>query len=454
MAARFIGYLYGALVASAAALELNFVRDCGGVGDGTTLNDDAWASCTSRISAAAGGTIYVPSGDFLSSPFNITTSSTTLILGGGATLRATPDAARWPLVLPLPSLGSCREFPNVFLRYSAFLTIWNASNVHITTNASAGEVPGALYGDGPVWWDRRKAKTLGRDPGALLELMYSDHVEVDGIHVLLSPYYHVHPFASSFLHFHDMRIDSLHGGSETDGLDPDSSHDILIERVIIDTGDDAIAVKSGWDQPGIDFAMPSYNILIRDSYLSTGANAFCMGSEMSGGIYNVTALNVTCADVGTCFRLKSALGRGGEIRDIYMLNSTVIGAKTAIEASDFYGGHPVGPVNNSLVPRVGHMRISGLKGRLIEKAGAFAGASIIPTSRTLCSRTLTSKRPRARGRAPTPTARRATSSLSLARRCVVSDRGILIQRQDINPTPYNLFLSPCLNRPRSKIGPA
>jgi hypothetical protein len=30
-------------------------------------------------------------------------------------------------------------------------------------------------------------------------------------------------------------------------------------------------------------------------------------------------------------------------------------------------------VNNSLVPRVGHMRISGLKGRLIEKAGAFAG---------------------------------------------------------------------------------
>lgn len=373
MAARFTGSLYGALVASAAALELNFVRDCGGVGDGTTLNDDAWASCTSRISAAAGGTIYVPSGDFLSSPFNITTSSTTLILGGGATLRATPDAARWPLVLPLPSLGSCREFPNVFLRYSAFLTIWNASNVHITTNASAGEVPGALYGDGPVWWDRRKAKTLGRDPGALLELMYSDHVEVDGIHVLLSPYYHVHPFASSFLHFHDMRIDSLHGGSETDGLDPDSSHDILIERVIIDTGDDAIAVKSGWDQPGIDFAMPSYNILIRDSYLSTGANAFCMGSEMSGGIYNVTALNVTCADVGTCFRLKSALGRGGEIRDIYMFNSTVIGAKTAIEASDFYGGHPVGPVNKSLVPRVGHMRISGLKGRLIEKAGAFAG---------------------------------------------------------------------------------
>jgi len=189
----------------------------------------------------------------------------------------------------------------------------------------------------------------------------------------MSPYYHVHPFASAFLHFHDLRIDSLHGGSETDGLDPDSSHDVLIERVIIDTGDDAIAVKSGWDQPGIDFAMPSYNILIRDSYLSTEANAVCVGSEMSGGVYNVSAVNVTCADVGTCFRLKSALGRGGEIRDISMLDSRIIGAGTAIEASDYYGGHPLGPVNASLVPRVGRMTVRNLTGVLVRAAGSFAG---------------------------------------------------------------------------------
>ena len=146
--------------------------------------------------------------------------------------------------------------------------------------------------------------------------------------------------------------------------------------MVIDTGDDAIAVKSGWDRPGINFARPSYNILVRDSYLSTGANAFCMGSEMSGGIYNVTALNVTCADVDTCFRLKSALGRGGEIRDISMYNSTIIGARTAIEASDFYGGHPLGPINSSLVPRVGRMLVSGLRGTLIEAAGAFAGLNV------------------------------------------------------------------------------
>lgn len=358
---------------SGRGLELNLVRDCGGVGDGVTLNDEALSKCLSLLSANNGGVLYVPAGTYLSSPFNITTSYTTLILGGGSTLRASPDESKWPLVLPLPSLGSCREYPSAYLRFSAYLTVWNSTGVRITTNASAGEEPGVLYGDGPVWWERRSSKALTRDPGALLELMYCDHVEVDGVSVLMSPYYHVHPFASSFLHFHDLRISSLHGGPETDGLDPDSSHDILIERVTIDTGDDAIAVKSGWDAPGIAFARPSYNILVRDSYLSTEANAFCMGSEMSGGIFNVTAVNVSCVDVGTCFRLKSALGRGGEIRDIAMYNSTILGAKTAIEASDFYGGHPLGPVNTSAIPRVGFMTVKGLKGTLVEAAGAFAG---------------------------------------------------------------------------------
>ena len=356
--------------------KCNLERDCGGVGDGATLNDGAWAACLARVRAAGGGLVYVPRGTFLSSPFNLTTSGTTLVLGGGATLRATTDAARWPLVLPLPSLGSCRDFPDVYLRYSAFVTVWNATDVRITSNATAGEAPGALYGDGPVWWARKKAGTLRHDRGALLELMYAERVEVDGVSVLLSPGYHVHPYASAFLHIHDMRIDSLHSGPETDGLDPDSSHDVLVERVTIDTGDDAIAVKSGWDQFGVDFARPSYNILVRDSYLSTGANAFCVGSEMSGGVYNVTAQNVSCVDVDTCFRLKSALGRGGEIRGIAMLNSTVTGAKTAIEASDFYGGHPPGPVNSSLVPRVGHVLISGLRGTLVEAAGAFAGLNV------------------------------------------------------------------------------
>ena len=44
----------------------------------------------------------------------------------------------------------------------------------------------------------------------------------------------------------------------------DSCQDVLIENCYISVGDDAIAVKSGWDQYGIAYGRPSSNILIRN----------------------------------------------------------------------------------------------------------------------------------------------------------------------------------------------
>jgi len=76
--------LLGAWALASALPSLNLARDCGGAGDGVTLNDGAWAACLARVAAAGGGLIFVPAGVFLSSPFNITTSGTTLVLGGTA----------------------------------------------------------------------------------------------------------------------------------------------------------------------------------------------------------------------------------------------------------------------------------------------------------------------------------------------------------------------------------
>jgi hypothetical protein len=44
----------------------------------------------------------------------------------------------------------------------------------------------------------------------------------------------------------------------------DSCQDVLIENCYISVGDDAIAIKSGWDQYGIAYGQPSSNILIRN----------------------------------------------------------------------------------------------------------------------------------------------------------------------------------------------
>lgn len=44
----------------------------------------------------------------------------------------------------------------------------------------------------------------------------------------------------------------------------DSCEDVVIENCYICTGDDGIAIKSGWDQYGIAYKRPSTNILIRN----------------------------------------------------------------------------------------------------------------------------------------------------------------------------------------------
>lgn len=98
-------------------------------------------------------------------------------------------------------------------------------------------------------------------------------------------------------------------GPNTDGVDPDSTKDVLIHDCHFVTGDDSIAIKSGWDQYGFWYNISSENITIMDSvFESHCCAAICIGSEMSGGVYDVFAHNVTILNSAEGLRLKTGLG--------------------------------------------------------------------------------------------------------------------------------------------------
>ena len=101
----------------------------------------------------------------------------------------------------------------------------------------------------------------------------------------------------------------------TDCIDPDSSSNVLIRNCTLSGGDDQIAVKSGLDAAGRSFGRPSVNITVEDVHCLWG-DGLSIGSEMSGGISNVTFRRIKLGDVLHPMRIKSGYGRGGTVSGV------------------------------------------------------------------------------------------------------------------------------------------
>ena len=107
-------------------------------------------------------------------------------------------------------------------------------------------------------------------------------------------------------------------GPSTDGIDIDSSTNILIENCDVDCNDDNICIKSGRDADGLRVNLPTENIVIRNCIARKGAGLITCGSETSGSIRNILGYNLQAVGTSAVLRLKSAMNRGGTIENIYM----------------------------------------------------------------------------------------------------------------------------------------
>ena len=96
----------------------------------------------------------------------------------------------------------------------------------------------------------------------------------------------------------------------TDGFDPDSTSDVIFEDSYVSNGDDAVAIKAGWDCAGYASAdaAPSDNIFIRNVTQHIGGGGISIGSEMSGGVSNVVVEDVRLLH-GSCECSTVGLGR-------------------------------------------------------------------------------------------------------------------------------------------------
>lgn len=153
----------------------------------------------------------------------------------------------------------------------------------------------------------------------------------------------------------------------------DSSHTVCIEDCYISTGDDLIAIKSGWDEYGIAYARPSTNIIIRRVIGETQSAGIAIGSEMSGGVSEVRAENLRFFNSSTGIKIKTSPGRGGYVRDIYISNVTLANVDIAIRFVGHYGEHPDESYDPKALPTIERITVENVVGDNIKYAGLLEG---------------------------------------------------------------------------------
>lgn len=349
------------------------LTDFGGVGDGVTSNTKSFQMAIthlSQYSSDGGGLLYVPPGRWVTGSFNLT-SCFTLFLHKDAVILGSQDMDEWPIIDPLPSYGRGRDAPGG--RYSSLIMGSNLTDVVITGDN------GTIDGQGTLWWDKFHNNELKYTRGYLIEIMFSDQILISNLTLINSTSWNIHPVYSSNVIVKGVTILARIPSPNTDGINPDSCSNVRIEDCYIVSGDDCIAIKSGWDEYGIAFGMPTEHVIIRRlTCISPTSAVIALGSEMSGGIRDVRAEDITAINSESGVRIKTSPGRGGFVKDIFVRGMTMNTMKWVYWMTGAYGDHPDDKYDPNAIPLIQGISYSDMVAENVTMAAKLEGLQGAP----------------------------------------------------------------------------
>jgi len=303
------------------------VADYGAVGDGQTLDTKSIQDAIDAATEAGGGVVSFPQGVYLSGAIFVK-SNVELRIDEGVTIKAIQDDSQYPEIWSRIA-GVEMDWP------AALINIYKEKNVRITGK-------GTIDGNGKYWWD----KFWGDPPRS--GGMYVDYLarglrwavdydckRVRGVVAYESEDIVIRDFTikrSGFWTVTNTYCKRVHVdgvivrnnedgfGPSSDGINTDSSSDVLVENCNIDCNDDNLCIKSGKDADGLRVNRPAENIVYRNSITRSGHGLFTLGSETSGGMRNIEVYGLKAVGTTMGLRFKSAKVRGGVMENINFHN--------------------------------------------------------------------------------------------------------------------------------------
>lgn len=348
----------------------------GGVGNGVTLNTQAFADAINALSAKGGGTLIVPTGVWYTGPI-VFRSNINLHLEKGALILFTADKSAYPLVeTSFEGLETRRAQSPISGR--------KLENIAIT-----GE--GSINGSGEAWRPLKRMKVTDHhwkrvinsggvlkndsywfpSEGALRGEMISEqnlnvpqqhltdeewqsikdfmrpvmvsfieckNVLLEGVLFENSPSWNIHPLMCENVIIDGIFVRNPAYAQNGDGIDVESCKNTIIVNTTLDVGDDAICLKSGKDEDGRKRGIPTENLIVDNCKVFKGHGGFVVGSEMSGGVRNVSVTNCQFLGTDVGLRFKSTRGRGGVVENIYIDNINMFDIVTDSFLFDLYYG--------------------------------------------------------------------------------------------------------------------
>jgi polygalacturonase len=262
------------------------VTDYGAKGDGKALETAAIQRAVEACAARGGGTVLLPSGTFQSGTI-VLENNITLHLSAGATLLASPR------------IEDFRPFPPEDVALIAIDgSTQNKGNgpyhlIHATGKHNVAiEGAGSIRGNGRAYWDPDPAKVFVSRrprPSPLMEFVASSNVRIENVSIEDAAGWTIHPLETDGVMIRGVRIMNDDRGPNTDGINIDSSRNVIISDTHIEAGDDCIVLKSTGRRGGKVRA--TENVTVTNSVCSSDDQGFKIGTESLGDFRNITFTN-------------------------------------------------------------------------------------------------------------------------------------------------------------------